>query len=70
MFRSFQRRGPELTQVIEEGDTKGQITCRDAEGNVKRSTRKATPSLDALSVTALSTIQWRSEMNGPHETHG
>ena len=59
---AFSAEGSELTEVIEEGDIKGQITrFVDAEGNVEEESNSKLSTLS--SVTALSTIQWRAEMN-------
>ena len=62
---AFSAEGSELTEVIEEGDIKGQITrFVDAEGNVEEVHQESNSKLSTLSsVTALSTIQWRAEMN-------
>lgn len=62
---AFSAKGSELTEVIEEGDIKGQITrFVDAEGNVEEVHQESNSKLSTLSsVTALSTIQWRAEMN-------
>lgn len=62
---AFSAEGSELTEVIEEGDIKGQITrFVDAEGNEEEVHQESNSKLSTLSsVTALSTIQWRAEMN-------
>lgn len=62
---AFSAEGSELTEVIEEGDIKGQITrFVDAEGNKEEVHQESNSKLSTLSsVTALSTIQWRAEMN-------
>lgn len=62
---AFSAEGSELTEVIEEGDIKGQITrFVNAEGNEEEVHQESNSKLSTLSsVTALSTIQWRAEMN-------
>ena len=62
---AFSAEGSELTEVIEEGDIKGQITrFVDAKGNKEEVHQESNSKLSTLSsVTALSTIQWRAEMN-------
>ena len=64
-------RAPELTEVIEEGDIRGQITrFVDAEGNVEEVHQESNSKLSTLSsVTALDhSVARRDER--PHETHG
>lgn len=65
LSEAFSAEGSELTEVIEEGDIKGQITrFVDAEGNEEEVHQESNSKLSTLSsVTALSTIQWRAEMN-------